>query len=50
MHKVWLYNFYHLEYSDYSLQLHCYVHNVSVDALFGLLQVFHVKHGSPHRT
>ena len=30
-------NFYYLEYSDYCLNLHCYIYNVSVDASFDLL-------------
>ena len=41
-------SFYHLQYSDYYLLR--YIHNVSANASFGLLQVFHVEHGSPHRT
>ena len=43
-------NFYHSEYLEYCLHLHCNVHYVSADASFGLLQVFHVELGSPHRT
>ena len=33
-------NLYNLEYSDYCLDLYCYVYLVSADASFGLLQVF----------
>ena len=37
------------EYSDYCLYLY-YIHNVSPDASFYLLSVFHVELGSLHRT
>ena len=40
-------NFYHIEYSDYHLHLHCYTHNVSANMSFGLLQVFHAKTQEP---
>ena len=43
-------SFYHLEYSDYCLYLHCYTHNVLVDMFCDLLQVCCVKLGSLHRT
>ena len=42
-------NFYDLEYTDYSLYLHCYM-LVLADVSFGLLQVSHVELGSLHRT
>ena len=31
-----------------SLHLHCYIHNVSADSSFGLLQEFHVELESLH--
>ena len=34
--------FYHEEYSDYCFHLHYYIHNVSADMSFGLLQFFPV--------
>ena len=43
-------NFYHIEYLDYCLNLYCYIHNVSADASFDFVQVFHVELGSPRRT
>ena len=43
-------NFYHLEYSDYWPHLYCYTHNVLADISFSLLQVFHVKLRSQHKT
>ena len=36
-------NFYYLEYSEYCLDLSCYIHNVSTDASFGLPQVFIIE-------
>ena len=39
-----------LGYSDYCLQLYCYIHNISADASFGLLQVFCVELWSLHGT
>ena len=38
---------YHLESSDYWLPIHCYTHNVLVDASFRLLQAFPVELRSP---
>ena len=35
--------FYHLEYSGYCLYLYWYIQNVSTDASFSRLLVFHVK-------
>ena len=32
--------FYHSGFTDYYLHLYCYIHNVSADMSFGLLQVF----------
>ena len=43
-------NFYHKEYWDNCLHLHCYTKNVSADVSFGFLQVFHVELESLHRT
>ena len=37
------FNLYDLEYSDYFLYLQCYIHNVSADTSFGLLQTFYVE-------
>ena len=42
--------FHHLEYSDFCLHLPCYTHNVSDDMSFTILQVFHVKFKSLHKT
>ena len=42
--------FYHLEYSDYCFQSYGYTYDVSADASFGLLQVFHVELESLHGT
>ena len=42
-------NCYCLEYSGHWFHLNIYAHNVWADMTFGLLQVFHVKLGSPHR-
>ena len=39
---------YHLEHSNCCLYFYCYTHNISVDAFFAFLQVFHVRLGSPH--
>ena len=46
----WKINFYHLQYSDYCLHIHCYTQNVSADMPFGLLQVYYAKLGSLYRT
>ena len=40
-------NFYHL---DYYLHLYSYIRNVSANASYRLLQVFHVKLGSLYGT
>ena len=40
-------NLYNLEYSDYLRYLYFPIHNVSADMIFGFLQVFLVKLGSP---
>ena len=40
MSEIKLDNFYHLEYSDYCLQLYWYILNVLADVPFGLLLVF----------
>ena len=45
--EPWKY-FYHLEFSNNCL--HCYIHNVSAVASFGLLKVFPAELGSSHRT
>ena len=45
---IWWQVFYHLAYSDYCRHLYRYIHNVSVDGFFSLLQVFHVELGSLH--
>ena len=45
-----LYNFYHLESSDYCFHLHFYSPNVLADISFSLLQVFYVKLGSLFKT
>ena len=37
------------EYLSYCLHLHCYTQNFSADMSSGLLQVFFVEIGSPHR-
>ena len=42
-------NYHFLKYLCYWPHLYCYNHNISADMFFGLLQVFHVKLGSPHR-
>ena len=47
--KIILEDYYFLEYKDYCSHLYCYNHNISADMSFDLLQVFHVKLGSPHR-
>ena len=51
---VVLCSFYHLVYSNYCLHLYCHIHNVSVDAFFGLIQMFNVElwnlHGISNRT
>ena len=41
---------YHLEYSGYCLHLYYYIHYVSTDASFDLLEVLYVKLRSLHRT
>ena len=46
--KAWLLIDY-LEYSDDWPYLYCYNLNVSIDMSIGLLQVFLVELGSPHR-
>ena len=43
-------NVYHLENSNYSHDLYFCIRNVSADASFGFLPVFHVEIGSPRRT
>ena len=48
--KMKLDNLYYLEYSDYCLPLHCYIHNILANMLFGLLQVFLIKLRYLHRT
>ena len=39
----------HLVYSDCWFHLFCYIHNVTADASFSLLQVFRIELGSQHR-
>ena len=41
---------YRFVYSNHCLHLYCYIHNVSADVSFGLLQVFLVELQSLHRT
>ena len=41
---------YYLEYPDYYLHRYCYIHNISPDAIFTLLQVYHVEPRSLHKT
>ena len=43
-------DFYHLGYSDNCLHIHCHIHDVSVDASFGLLLMYYIELRSPHRT
>ena len=38
--------FYHSCFSDYCLQLNCYIHNVLADVSSSLFQVFLNKHGT----
>ena len=42
-------NYYYLKYSDYRPHLYLYNHTILADMSFGLLQVFHLELGSPHK-
>ena len=43
---TFLHSFYHLEYSNYWLPIHCYTQNILADMSFCFFQVFYVKLGS----